>query len=61
MSRLDYRTLRENVLDEIRMKILRGELVPGERIVEQELASEFGVSRGPVREDSCASWKRKVL
>ena len=50
MSRLDYRTLRENVLDEIRMKILRGELVPGERIVEQELASEFGVSRGPVRE-----------
>ncbi|MFR2259185.1 MAG: GntR family transcriptional regulator [Clostridium sp.] len=46
MSRLDYRTLRENVLDEIRMKILRGELVPGERIVEQELASEFGVSRG---------------
>lgn len=50
MGRLDYRTLRENVLDEIRMKILRGELVPGERIVEQELASEFGVSRGPVRE-----------
>ena len=29
MGRLDYRTLRENVLDEIRMKILRGELVPG--------------------------------
>ncbi len=50
MGRLDYRTLRENVSDEIRMKILSGELVPGARIVEQELASEFGISRGPVRE-----------
>lgn len=50
MGRLDYRTLRENVADEIRMKIINGELVPGARIVEQDLASEFGVSRGPVRE-----------
>lgn len=50
MGRLDYRTLRENVSDEIRMKILSGKLVPGARIVEQELASEFGISRGPVRE-----------
>ena len=50
MGRLDYRTLRENVSDEIRMKIISGELVPGARIVEQELASEFGISRGPVRE-----------
>lgn len=50
MGKLDYRTLRENVADEIRMKILSGELASGARIVEQELASEFGVSRGPVRE-----------
>lgn len=50
MGRLDYRTLRENVADEIRMKIINGELIPGARIVEQDLASEFGVSRGPVRE-----------
>lgn len=50
MGRLDYRTLRENVADEIRMKIINGDLVPGARIVEQDLASEFGVSRGPVRE-----------
>ncbi len=50
MGRLDYRTLRENVADEIRMKILSGELASGARIVEQELASEFGISRGPVRE-----------
>lgn len=50
MGRLDYRTLRENVVDAIRMKIISGELLPGAKIVEQELASEFGVSRGPVRE-----------
>ncbi len=50
MGRLDYRTLRESVADEIRMKIINGELVPGARIMEQDLASEFGVSRGPVRE-----------
>lgn len=50
MGKLDYRTLRENVADEIRMKILNGDIKPGDKIVEQELASEFGISRGPVRE-----------
>ena len=32
------------------MKILNGDMKPGDKIVEQELASEFGISRGPVRE-----------
>ena len=50
MGKLDYRTLRENVADEIRRKILNGDMKPGDKIVEQELASEFGISRGPVRE-----------
>ena len=50
MGKLDYRTLRENVADEIRMKILNGDMKPGDKIVEQERASEFGISRGPVRE-----------
>lgn len=50
MGKLDYRTLRENVADEIRMKILNGDMKPGDKIIEQELASEFGISRGPVRE-----------
>lgn len=49
MGKLDYRTLRENVADEIRMKILNGDMKPGDKIIEQELASEFGISRGPVR------------
>lgn len=50
MGTLRYRTLRESVVDAIRVKILKQELKPGMRIVEQELAEEFGTSRGPVRE-----------
>ena len=50
MARLHYRTLRENVVDAIRIKILDGELVPGMRIIEQDLAAKLGISRGPVRE-----------
>lgn len=50
MGKLTYRTLRENVVDEIRIKILDQELAPGMRIVEQNLSEELGVSRGPIRE-----------
>ncbi len=34
----------------IRERILRGELVPGSKLVEADLAEQFGTSRGPVRE-----------
>ncbi|MEW6442278.1 MAG: GntR family transcriptional regulator [bacterium] len=34
----------------LRNKIIRGELPPGKRIGEAELAQELGVSRGPIRE-----------
>ena len=50
MAKLRYRTLRENVVDEIRMKILSREYESGMRIVEQNLSDELGVSRGPIRE-----------
>jgi DNA-binding GntR family transcriptional regulator len=36
--------------DILRTKIVNGELLPGERLVEAELAKLYGVSRGPVRE-----------
>jgi DNA-binding GntR family transcriptional regulator len=39
----------EQVLDELRLQIILGELAPGARLVETELAHRFGVSRGPVR------------
>lgn len=38
------------VYDELRARILRGELEPGTPLVEGVLAKEFGVSRSPVRE-----------
>lgn len=43
-------TLREQVFVTLRRKILRGELVPGEKLREIKLAGELGVSRTPVRE-----------
>ena len=45
-----HRTLREIVADEIQERILSGALAPGERLLEDRLADELGVSRNPVRE-----------
>lgn len=45
-----YRPLREVVAEELRRMILRGELSPGERLTEDRLAEQLGVSRNPVRE-----------
>lgn len=45
-----HRTLREEVADEIRDRILRGALRPGDRLYEDRIAEELGVSRNPVRE-----------
>lgn len=50
MGKLSYKTLRENVVEEIRLKILNQELTLGMRIIEQDLSDELGVSRGPIRE-----------
>lgn len=45
-----HRSLRSSVADEIRSWILAGTIEPGDRLVEDELASKLGVSRMPVRE-----------
>ena len=44
------KTLREQLADILRSKILRSEIAPGDRIVEEEVAKEYQVSRGPIRE-----------
>ena len=44
------RTLWEQIADALRDDIIRGKIMPGERIVEEEIAEKFHVSRGPVRE-----------
>ncbi len=45
-----HRTLREQVEDEIRERIVSGVYAPGHRLVEDRIAVELGVSRNPVRE-----------
>jgi len=42
--------LREVVASQLRALIINGELKPGERLVEGQLAERLGVSRNPVRE-----------
>jgi DNA-binding GntR family transcriptional regulator len=43
-------TVPEQIAGRIGDRILSGQMAPGERIGEQELANEFVVSRGPIRE-----------
>ena len=43
------RTLPTQVAHHLRERILSGELAPGDRIIETELAEEFGVSRHTLR------------
>lgn len=44
------RTVAEDVADHLRMLIQAGTLRPGERLQQNKLASEFGVSSTPIRE-----------
>ena len=46
----DYLPLRDVVFNTLRHAILRGELKPGERLMEIQLANKLGVSRTPIRE-----------
>ncbi|PIV06722.1 MAG: hypothetical protein COS57_02305 [Syntrophobacterales bacterium CG03_land_8_20_14_0_80_58_14] len=41
---------REKTYDDLKAKILSGHFIPGERLAEEHLAEELGVSRTPVRE-----------
>ncbi len=45
-----YKTKGQIAYEEIRSRILQGMLAPGERLVIDQLASEFGVSKVPIRE-----------
>ena len=45
-----YLPLRDVVFNTLREAILKGDLKPGERLMELQLASKLGVSRTPIRE-----------
>ena len=46
----DYKNAREAAFEKIKEAIIKGHFKPGEKLVEQTLAQEMGVSRTPVRE-----------
>jgi DNA-binding GntR family transcriptional regulator len=43
-------SIREQIIDELRIDLLSGRFAEGERLNESELAKYFGVSRTPIRE-----------
>lgn len=45
-----YKPLREIVFESLREAIIKGELEPGKRLMEIQLAQKMGVSRTPIRE-----------
>ena len=50
MEDYQFLPLRDVVFNTLRQSILRGELKPGERLMEIQLANQLGVSRTPIRE-----------
>ncbi len=50
IDRLPKNTFRQYIAERLRAAILAGELAPGTALVETTLATQFDVSRGPLRE-----------
>jgi len=50
LARVPKSTFRAHIADGLRQAILRGDIAPGSQLVEANLAEQFGVSRGPLRE-----------
>src|SRR5215467_11130940 len=50
LEKLDTLPLRERVYQTLQHAIVSGQLPPGERLRDQDLAEQLGVSRTPVRE-----------
>ena len=46
----NYKPLRDVVFENLREAILEGQLKPGQRLMEVQLAEQLGVSRTPIRE-----------
>lgn len=49
-GRIGRRVFREEVKEHLISAILRGDLKPGDRVIETKIAARLGVSQGPVRE-----------
>jgi len=49
-ERKDGKTLKEEIIEYLRKRIITNDLKPGDRIVELDIAKKYDISRGPVRE-----------
>ncbi|MDW7669399.1 MAG: GntR family transcriptional regulator, partial [Bacillota bacterium] len=49
-ERKDGKTLKEEIIEYLRTRIITNELKPGDRVVELDIAKKYNISRGPVRE-----------
>jgi len=49
-EQVSYQSMRDMAYSAIREAILRGQLKPGDRLLESEIARQMGISRAPVRE-----------
>ena len=45
-----HKSLVETIVEKVENMIINGEIKPGERVIEQNLCDQFGVSRSPLRE-----------
>jgi len=45
-----HKSLVESIVEDLQDKIIRGQLKPGQRMVEAELCEKMGISRSPLRE-----------
>ncbi len=50
LEKIEIKTLRERVYDQLRARIIAGDIIPGQSVTLRALAREFGVSVIPVRE-----------
>ena len=56
----ERKSLGEHVFDNLKQAIIRGNIAPGEWLVESHIAQMLGMSRTPVREAIHKSWSARV-
>lgn len=59
--KLEKRCLRDHIYEIIREMILKREIEPGEKIIEEELSKKIGVSRTPLREALCRLENEQIV
>lgn len=61
VRRFAPRTIPEQVADQLGLAIVDGRLGSGHRLIESDLATEFGTSRGPIREAIRILQRRRLV